>query len=161
MFSMDFDSVICYLKERIFPPSFEGGYTEEGFIRKPGIMIRCYVSVNDYQEDKSKHEFVTFLFCGNTTVFARTGGGIMYAKDLPVEEFKNTSNHDSCWRTDGVDSYLSQLYFRMCREVNPSKAPADLSTFCNLNKNIDSVWITYARPERGNKNILKKVEARC
>lgn len=37
--------------------------------------------------------------------------------DVPLSEWDNPSNHDSCWRSDGVESELTRLYFALCDEV--------------------------------------------
>lgn len=145
MFNMDLSSAIAFIKEQAFPASFEGEVVDVN-IKKPGIMIQCDVDVNDFEEDKRASESVTFLFCGNTSVFAYTGKGIFFVEDLPVEEFANTSNHDTCWRTDGVHSYLSELYFKMCRQVNLKKAPVELHTSSRIHRKIHPVWITYKNP---------------
>jgi len=44
-------------------------------------------------------------------------------------EWKNTSNHDSCWRSDGVGAPLTKLYFAMCKQVNHAEAPKNLNNF--------------------------------
>lgn len=36
------------------------------------------------------------------------------------------SDHDSCWKSDGVDHHLSRLYFEMCKQVDPDTAPVNL-----------------------------------
>ena len=68
-----------------------------------------------------------------------------------------TSDHDSCWRTDGVNSPLSQLYFEMCKQVDPDARPIDLDTMLEfgifggirLRELASSNAVTYIRPQGG------------
>jgi len=117
---------------------------DTGNMKRVGLMFHITASVAKYSNDKDTVETsrnIFFLLCGNTNVWIaeqdphkeeRRWGGI---NSIPLDAWKNTSNHDSCWRSDGVESPLSQIYFDMCDEVNrqlPEEdrvAPKDLSMF--------------------------------
>lgn len=51
------------------------------------------------------------------------------------QEWKVTSCHDSCWKSDGVESPLTNLYFKMCDGVDPAARPIDLCATAQF-----SVW---------------------
>lgn len=56
-------------------------------------------------------------------------------------EWENASNHDSEWRSDGIESPVDRVYFRMAREVNDFRkelgveevAPKDMPQNCWFN----------------------------
>lgn len=53
-----------------------------------------------------------FLITGDHRVFlAIVNGKAFGLKDIPLESWKNTSNHDSCWRSDGVQSPITAMMF--------------------------------------------------
>lgn len=61
--------------------------------------------------------------------------------EIPVSEWINTSNHDSCWNSDGF-SFISNEYFKMCKEINPNIAPKFVDTnarFCPFSYPVKSV----------------------
>lgn len=135
MFEMKASSVIAELV-RILVPRHEMEYTKEGFIQKPGLYIELDCRITDFgfskkdgnkreRKEKTESTVVHFIFCGNVNTFAwhQTKG----VRETPkAEDFINVSNHDSCWRTDGVESYLSKIYFDFCKKVNSELAPKEL-----------------------------------
>lgn len=44
---------------------------------------------------------------------------------IPYDWWINSSNHDSCWRSDGLN-FINKIYWRLCKEVNSDVAPASL-----------------------------------
>lgn len=46
---------------------------------------------------------------------------------------KNTSNHDSCWKSDGIERPITDLYFAMCVEYNPLVPPKTLENELTFN----------------------------
>ena len=59
-------------------------------------------------------------------VYVTDGQENMFLNDDHV--WRVTSDHDLCWRSDGVESELSRLYFELCRLVDSSARPIDLDT---------------------------------
>lgn len=82
---------------------------------------------------------------------------------MDPEWWINSSNHDSCWRSDGF-SWLSERYFDMCYQVRSSEevAPAALSTDLDFGfgKVFEHVYIhTISDPEdEGSWQRIIKVE---
>lgn len=58
-------------------------------------------------------KFSVLLYCPDG---GRTHTFVMVNEEL----WKNTSNHDTCWESDGINSPLSELYFTMADEINMS-----------------------------------------
>jgi hypothetical protein len=71
-------------------------------------------TMSDY-EPKVVGNYIHFLFLGNVTVFAAV------TKEpninmVPTDRWENTSNHDSCWRSDGLRP-ITHTYFNLCERV--------------------------------------------
>ena len=105
-----------------------------GTVAENGIGMEVSLSVYDPMVEKyeecRRHYFL--LFCGNVNVFmARAGKNHTSFEDVPADMWVNTSNHDSCWSSDGLN-FLSEAYFEMCKEVNPSKPPILLESTAQI-----------------------------
>lgn len=99
------------------------------------------------QDGNTQHEYgerhvrnyCHFLLCGNVHVWVYTGDE-PDPMQVPLDQWANTSNHDSCWRTDGVRSQLSELYFKSCYEVQEhlperlQKAPVNVTHYCTVGR---------------------------
>lgn len=48
-----------------------------------------------------------------------------------LSNFKFTSGHDSCWRTDGLQ-FLTTYHFQECNFVDPDLAPVDVNYYAGL-----------------------------
>lgn len=128
--------------------------TQNGIIFKIDASAADHISEED-GFDYDRHEenaTVWFVLCGNTSVFFfndwKEDERYRRIEDVPLEKFTNTSNHDSCWTSDGVDSPLSRLYFEMCAAVNEwrdglglvSKAPINIHTSGDLSWGAEAPW---------------------
>lgn len=111
---------------------------------------------------------VFILACGNVSTFVAIDEdderwyGLT---EVPLDKWKNTSNHDSCWRSDGIDSPLSALYFKLAEEVNAQLsepvAPKDITievapVFTRLGTEV-VVTLETDREKDPNSNYWKKV----
>ena len=126
MFQANVSDVIQYLVDLNLDRKtveYDEDYT---VVKRPGIHIRFIARVDDTSTGKNMYAYVHFLFFGNTSVFFFAGSE-MFLNKIELNQFQNTSNHDSCWRSDGF-SKLDELYFRMCNAVSKEKAPIDLYT---------------------------------
>lgn len=81
-----------------------------------GLGLSMHMSYHK-QIGISRSKFIYFLFCGNTNVFVSVQKWPTDVFSIPLTQFTNTSNHDSCWRDDGVNSPINDLYFTMAKEV--------------------------------------------
>lgn len=145
MFNIDVAEVVCYLRTSLLPRSEKYFYPIEVADQpynqrtKYGLHVSVDLRMSDYgfaedgntrvRDEVHRGATAHFLFCGNTTVFFALSG----SSSIPgPAEFKNTSNHDSCWRTDGVHNPLTALFFKWCEEVSPHRRPCDVDQHCGF-----------------------------
>jgi len=86
---------------------------------------------------------------------------------VPIDQWKNVSNHDSCWRTDGVDTSLSQAF---CTIVNKCQEHVsedmrrpfnDLITHVTMRRNpptVVHVWYESTNTPLGERYKLTRFE---
>ena len=130
MFDINVTNLIYSIKEKVLPPQhFKDQLPDKSW---KAIVISLDLSMNDYNIHKSKRGSVHFIFTRNTSVWYTFREGLHRWDEIPFNEWKNTSNHDSCWISDGVRSVLTKLYFEWAKEINPDIAPRDISQFCIL-----------------------------
>lgn len=79
-----------------------------------------------YFQDEEKYESdrleVSVLVAGHR-VWVKTGR--LRSIPLSWDDWENTSNHDSCWRSDGLDSPLSKVYFTLSEQINVKREMAE------------------------------------
>jgi len=98
----------------------------DGSIKRPGLVFQINANIFKYIDDQEGHSYrnIFIVFCGGTNVFIASQNTTTAENrwhgisSVPLDAWENTSNHDSCWRSDGLDSPLSNIYFEMCKEVN-------------------------------------------
>lgn len=119
------------------------------------VLVKVRVSVSDYEADKRATRFVHILFSRPSNI-TRVWSHYGREFDRPeLHQWHNTSNHDSCWRTDGM-RHLSDAYFDACDTVNPDVAPRDLSCSAYVDA-VHMVEITYDHDTKAIRS-LKTVE---
>ena len=103
-------------------------------VKKPGSKSR------------GKHGYMHFVFQrpyhASTSVWFQETADRVFAADNA--KWQNTSNHDSCWRSDGIESPITSVYFDHCRRVAPKMAPIALET----DGEIDRVGIVTIEVQR-------------
>lgn len=139
-FAISASDFVCYIKDTTIGRGSisDWEYLDNGRVRKPGVMVKLDCRMEDYCSDKEycrRSADVYFIMCGNTNVFMYVATRHLWPKELPLADFKNTSNHDSCWRSDGIGSELTRLYFQWAKEINPNKAPKDIGQHCIISLN--------------------------
>ncbi len=126
MFKVDLKNILCSLVDRDLDRITPTNYHNDGIYSKKGIIYEISISVDDY--DTRKHAYNSFyvMFFGNTSVFYAHKRMSFYTPfHVSPEMWINTSNHNSCWRSDGLQ-FINKYYFDMCKEVNKEKAPIEL-----------------------------------
>jgi hypothetical protein len=131
-------------------------YDSHGFSITKHQRTALYVSVDvgashyGYEKDgNTEHEYgarhyrklVHFLITGNVHVWTVKADftGFPLSKIKP-EDWENVSNHDTCWRTDGIHNALVDAYFESTTYVQehlPEEmrdAPKDVSTFSHIDR---------------------------
>lgn len=87
---------------------------------KYGMLFTADVSCNNfgYENDGSTHhreweaayrKFLHIIILRPRQVFVAISNEPSW-KAIPLDEFENTSNHDSCWRTDGLRAITNQYF---------------------------------------------------
>jgi hypothetical protein len=140
MFTMSIKSVIQMLVNHELKrgKAANTDWHDDGSISTDGIIIPVNVQANDYTDEDTKSigDSIFMLFHSNTSVYYvsrydEKGKYVRRIDEINVDEWENTSNHDSCWRSDGFQ-FLSDLYFKVCKAVDPDKAPIDVDTSAGL-----------------------------
>jgi hypothetical protein len=118
MVNIDIDRVICSLVDKFLDRSIQSHDENYQKVIRKGMMFETQLRLTHYTDDEnvdvSRQAFI--LFTGNTSVFMAVAPQDYRWRgwsDISFEDWKNTSNHDSCWRSDGVRSPIVQLYFDM------------------------------------------------
>lgn len=80
-----------------------------------------------YEKDGSTHhpeweanfnKYVHILVTSKDNVFVAFTDDRKSPENIPIESWKNTSNHDSCWFGDGVESYVDEAVKQADEFVN-------------------------------------------
>lgn len=100
-------------------------YPDNDFVKNPDVALYMTLEVcadnHGYEADGNTHrpEWVRhfykelhFIITSRYNVFlAVSDKRFSRATDIKLEEWVNTSNHDSCWRTDGVEGHITKMMF--------------------------------------------------
>lgn len=136
MFEMRLSDLVSTIKEQVIP---RGQHNEKALYLCLDVGLRVYSPI----EASCRSLVHILLYCPyggsvHTFVAEQDFGPTMSLREL---EWDNTSNHDSCWRSDGLDTPLSRIYFRMADEINAKleatghegQAPVRMSQSCHFN----------------------------
>lgn len=137
MFSFDAKSVIQMLVDQNLSRSLGVTAINYPIFYSDGVQIKFRLCVdNSFTgsdsdtaiEYHSLPMFISMIFIGNVSVFYCVSNTTEYfqGKDKDPKNYTNSSNHSSCWRTDGFQ-FLTKLYFEMCKQVNKNVAPKILN----------------------------------
>ena len=135
MFEMKLSDLASALKEQVIP---RGQHNEKALYMCFDVGLRIYSPI----EAHCRSLVHILMYCPyggsvHTFVAEQDFGPTKSPKELVWE---NTSNHDSCWRSDGLDTPLSRIYFRMADEINAKReaagyetmAPVQMSQSCHF-----------------------------
>lgn len=139
MFTIDVDSYICSIRDNFLKNEPAQYDINSKVITKNGLMVKVELSIEDGNIYKSTSLWT--IMCGNTNVFMAHNEA--ESKIPKFSEFKNVSNHDSCWRSE-IRNYIYKIYFQFAREINKNKRPADMNSNCMMIFNeIKEVYVKY------------------
>jgi hypothetical protein len=133
MFTFDVDSTIQFLVDNNLDrknPNIEF-FEKSSIVGIDAFYVKFEVRVSDNKTHKRIGCPVHMIFFGNTSVFYVVDKDRKFFGIPPAEKFINSSNHDSCWRSDGFQ-FLHNLYFEMCETVNEKVAPIKLDSTSTL-----------------------------
>jgi len=163
MFKLNHD-IICDFVDLLLDRKTRPTFADDNYSTKtaPGIILSMQCSISTYDSDETidSNRIIWMLFTGNTSVFVADNLGEHRwgtFNSIPTSTWINSSNHDSCWRSDGFRP-LRDAYFEMCEEINQQReteglermAPADMSYYNNLNiRQYKNVMVTTTKDENG------------
>lgn len=129
MFSCQIDNAISEIAEAAFMGP--GRNSEDGVY----VRVRVFVRTNPHAE-RDVSRFLHFVFRrlgpagSSVNTWFQLGSETGFIPDDAA--WTNTSNHDSCWRSDGVRSPIVKAYFDLCSEVAPKKAPVEVCATAHI-----------------------------
>jgi len=140
-------------------------YNDDGTHEVNAMIVEVHSTVSDYSEEVDEERRVTVyvMYAGLHSIFYALAydadGNYRAFGQVPHTEWENTSNHDSCWRSDGL-SFFPALFFDMAEKVNPDKPPGQLHSYTNLGGNgstvVKHVKVVLERQGDGyHKNVLR------
>ena len=141
MLKIDLKNTICKLVDFCLDRNHEIIHNKDYSFTRPAIIIPIEITADDNNYDERIRRKFKLLFTGNTSVW--------YTEviDNKTTKWVNTSNHDSCWRTDGLQ-FLSKVYFEMCEKIEPKTLPVNVNITAEIggliNLGIKKVSLTYA-----------------
>ena len=106
---------------------------------------------------------VRLAFCGNVSVFfsdsVNEDNILKPLKKLTENDWINTSNHNTCWLSDGLMP-INELYFKMCEEIAPGPQKVNFNIMFGeiISKYPENVWMYIKETNEGRKLI--KIEKR-
>lgn len=128
MFNISADTFVCYLRDTFLGASLKDQNSEICVSRNDGSRISDALHVcldlrihssrddNDDNIDYSKIiKCVHFIITGRTSVFVTLTDNI-FLSSIPLDQFENISNNDSCWR-DAISNYFCNTYYKMKDEL--------------------------------------------
>jgi len=175
MVYLNADNMICALVDKFINRKHISHDENYRNVVRQGLIFQLNMSLSYYTNDGSydTSRQVFFLYTGNTSVFVAVApeDERWYGwKNIPLDAWKNTSNHDSCWRSDGTHSPLIALYFEMAEEIGTrmekyglvAPAPAKMSQFNNLQGSelfTEVHVITESDPDTHNPSYFRKIKS--
>jgi hypothetical protein len=152
MFAIDTESVLYTLWDTLRPdrPSrFEEHYDPRE-VGETGLVVTLDLRLSHYAlggDEYHRSALVHTVFTANTSVFVHTSRDFQRWSEVIPEGWANTSNHDSCWRSDGLRG-LHSLHGVLCAEMNEeitghgysSLAPREFNQFCSLGTIVGKPW---------------------
>ena len=115
----------------------DGTYTCPGLLFSVRIRAQ-YLRKDSNGERDEVDKYVHIILAGNTVHVWVAVSEEWDPWRIPWSEWDNTSNHDSCWRSDGVHTPIAQVYFKVCDEVqagipeDKKVAPAQINVHAKL-----------------------------
>ena len=150
-FGIDADNLLTTLWDNLRPerPSYFGerARPQDGEV---GLLVTLDLRMYKFclsGEEYRRSALVHTVFTANTSVFYHTSREHKRWQEVIPESWANTSNHDSCWRTDGLRGlHLLETTFgkEMNEEIKADRgsplAPKEFSQFCTLGTLAGKPW---------------------
>jgi hypothetical protein len=107
------------------------------------LQVRLHLSVYNDDGEDSEHALVHLIF-ERPTNYTKVWSCVEDTWQIPdVSKFKMTSDHDTCWRSDGTRQ-VTNTYLDLLGELRERNGKAHISEF-NLIDRVQFVEVTYTR----------------
>jgi hypothetical protein len=129
MHSIDASYVVCSIADTVLNRREPAKHNEDYTITQNGIFFKLDLTLSYYPPDDAPNDYRTadslyIILCGNVHVWV--AGCDLYSDEgrwirpeqVPLDKWNNTSNHDSCWRSDGVQRAISKIYSKQSNRIN-------------------------------------------
>jgi hypothetical protein len=148
MFAIETDNLLSTLWDSLRPQRPDRfGDSQHGEV---GLLVTLDLRLSHYAnggDEYHRNALVHTVFTANTSVFYHTSRDFERWEEVIPEGWANTSNHDSCWRTDGLRG-LHLLHGTLCAEMNEeitghgysALAPREFNQFCSLGALVGKPW---------------------
>jgi hypothetical protein len=150
-FAVETDRLLYTLWDTLRPerPSiFDHPYSPKD--GEPGLLVTLDLRLSHYAnggDEYHRSALVHTVFTANTSVFVHTSRDFQRWQEVIPEGWANTSNHDSCWCSDGLRG-MDLLHGVLCKEMNEeitghgysALAPREFSQFCSLGTIAGKPW---------------------
>lgn len=146
MLSIDVSQVINGLVEQLLHDRNKTIKYEGKQRTSPGLRFVVETRISSYaeQEHYEAKGKIVFIISGNTSVWYALPAWDS-REEIPLSEFINSSNHDSCWR-DGVQTPLTKLYFELCEQVNEQRWKDHLKKVAPVAMNVYTTFSWLGSP---------------
>ena len=160
MIKLDTISIITGIVSEVLHGQHRTGEWKEDFSKvQDGLLFELSMVVQERDNvETGQRRGYYVAFCGNTSVYwtrmEDAEGNHRQFEDIPSDEWENSSNHDSCWRSDGLH-WVTEEYFDLCKSVNPKIAPRDLDSYAQLG--FISLWRKVKIHDKSSDNYCRQL----
>lgn len=112
------------------------------------LFVPIKITARNGHREISRHvTFILYRPTAYTLVGVHISDGWHFRNE--IGEYVNKSYHDSCWRSDGIDSTLAEIYFAMCKEIAPQIAPKNVDIEATYWHNAEIIEVDEVKFDRG------------
>ncbi|MBP9822037.1 MAG: hypothetical protein KBC81_01155 [Candidatus Pacebacteria bacterium] len=143
--NMDFEEVASTIVEAMLP---------RGSGEKKVLVMAFDVRVSRRGSSARSHQKIAHLLFHRPQNYTKVGWNITDAVNARfdhLDSWEVMSNHDSCWRNDGISSPMLALVRQMMTEAKVKRDEADISIRFDLGQNpkvVELNHVIYDRPGR-------------
>lgn len=129
VWQIDLDNVLTKIVEAMLP---RFSPQNEGLLVTLDARMYIYSDDGESDCDVSKMFHVLYNRPNNYTKVFVAMNDSWFINDIKPEDWDNTSDHDSCWTTDGIRP-LTRAYAEMRTHIQPDRWAPRPSIFCRVN----------------------------
>ncbi len=142
MFAIEIDSYVAMITDELLGNPRKLPERLGAFQEQEGLIFFFDMSLTVYKDQKTyrRRSNYCFVIAGKSVWFSLVKGLVPSLDELNnITTWENTSNHDSCWRSDGLRP-ISRVYFEFAEQINkemvadglPEVAPVNMKMHVSL-----------------------------